>query len=140
MVTPSHAESRRHPSVAQRRVETRHADLPFAACMCAAPPICDCLAGSPPLYASMRVLRLPLAGPRADRLDTILDLDRARLLKLQRALDGPPLLQGLAQAGEHEVIAAGLQLHRLSWLDCQPPLELARSEERRVGKECRSRV
>src|SRR5688500_9799572 len=53
----------------------------------------------------------------ADGFDGVFDLDLARLLELERALDGLALLERRGDADEHQVIAAGLELDGLSRLD-----------------------
>src|SRR6185295_1498541 len=53
----------------------------------------------------------------ANRLDGVFDVDLAGLLELQRALDPLALLERLADADEHQVIAAGLELDGLARLD-----------------------
>src|SRR5689334_18401675 len=60
----------------------------------------------------------------ADRLDGVFDLDLAGLLELERALDPLALLERRGEADEHQVIAAGLELDGLAWLDLDPIRQL----------------
>src|SRR5262245_10249100 len=76
---------------------------------------------------SMPVLHLHLPGRalRTHTLDLELDVDGAGLLETQLTFDHLALLQRCGQIGEHDVIAAGLELDLLAGRDLEAALQLA---------------